>query len=114
MAITAVEAVVQTPVPTLGLLPAKIAVVVHTLWSVPATEVEGLASLVIVTVLSLTAQPPLEIVHLNTFAPTPKLDTPVLLAVASANVPVPLTTLHKPVPIPGLLPAKVAVGKQTF
>ena len=51
---------------------------------------------------------------MNTFAPTDKPLTVVLFTVASANVPVPLTTVHKPVPTVGKLPANVAVGKHTF
>jgi hypothetical protein len=112
--VTPTALLVQVPTPTVGELPAKVALSAHKVWFAPATEVEGVASLLIVTVLSLTAQPPFDIVHLKTFAPTLKLETPLLNKVASANVPVPLTTVHKPVPTAGTLPAKVAVGAHTF
>jgi hypothetical protein len=63
---TPASLLVHVPAPTLGTLPDKIEVVPHIVWSLPAIEVLGLASLVIVTVLSLDGHVPLEIVHLNT------------------------------------------------
>jgi hypothetical protein len=107
------EAVVHNPVPLIGLLPANIAVVKQVVWFVPATEGVGLANLVMVTVLSLGAQVPLEIVHLNTLAPMPKLDTLLLFEIGLFTVPAPLTNDHTPVPIAATLPLKVAVVAHT-
>jgi hypothetical protein len=55
----------QVPVPIVGTLPAKVVLLAHTICAAPALDTEGLASLVIVTVLSLGTQVPLEIVHLK-------------------------------------------------
>jgi hypothetical protein len=107
------EAVVHSPVPLIGLLPANIAVVKQVVWFIPATDGVGLANLVIVTVLSLGAQAPFEIVHLNTLAPMPKLDTLLLFEVGLFTVPAPLTNAHTPVPIVATLPFKLAVVAQT-
>ena len=73
----------------------------------------GKASLVIVTVLSEGGQTPFEIVHLNTLAPTPKLETLELACVFTAIVPAPLTNVHTPLPTTGTLPAKVALVAHT-
>ena len=105
--------VVHKPVPLTGLLPANTAVVKQVVWLVPATEGVGLANLVMVTVLSEGVQLPFEIVHLNTFAPTPKLETELLLAVGLLIVATPLTNVQKPLPTVGTFPFKVAVVAHT-
>jgi hypothetical protein len=66
-----------------------------------------------VMVLSEGGQTPFEIVHLNTFAPTPKLDTLELACVGTAIVPAPLTNVHTPLPTTGKLLAKVALVEHT-
>jgi hypothetical protein len=66
---------VHCPVPTVGVFPAKVKVVLQVLWSVPAFATVGVASLVIVTSLVEGVHVPLETVHLNTLIPTPKLVT---------------------------------------
>ncbi len=68
------------------------------------------ASLTVIVISSkLSAQTPLEIVHLNTLSPIPKAVTPELKALTSVIVPVPDTNVQVPVPTAGSLPAKVAV-----
>lgn len=52
------------------------------------------------------------IVQRNTISPLPKLVTLVLGFVGDVIVPVPLTNVHNPVPVVGVLPAKVAVVEQ--
>ncbi|TAD88366.1 MAG: hypothetical protein EAY75_05465 [Bacteroidetes bacterium] len=103
------EVVVHKPVPFTGLLPESIAVLKQVVWFNPATESVGLANLVMVTVLSEGVQPPLEIVHLNTLAPTPKLETVLVLEVGLLIVPAPLMSVHNPLPDVTLLPANIAV-----
>ena len=51
--------------------------------------------------------PPLAIVHLNVFAPTPNPVTPDVALVGVVIVAVPETTVHVPVPIVAVLPASV-------
>jgi hypothetical protein len=56
---------------------------------------------------------PLEIVHLNTFAPT---DNPFTVEVAEAGVaiiPVPEINVQNPLPVTGTFPAKVEFEVQT-
>jgi hypothetical protein len=53
----------QVPVPTTGLFPDRLTEVSQVVWFVPALAILGLASLVIVTVLSLDGQLPLLTVH---------------------------------------------------
>ena len=52
------------------------------------------------------------IVQRNTISPFPKLVTLVFGFVGEEMVPVPLTSDHKPIPVVGVLPAKVAVVEQ--
>jgi len=51
----------------------------------------------------------LVIVHLNVFAPIPKLVSPDVLEVGVVMVPVPDTRDHTPVPVVGLFHARVAI-----
>jgi hypothetical protein len=53
------------PVPTIGTTALNNALSAHTVCVLPAFATDGLASRVIVTVLSEGVQTPLEIVHLN-------------------------------------------------
>lgn len=58
----------------------------------------------------LSGQTPLLIVHLNTVvAPLVNPLTAEVLEAGTSADPVPLTVVHRPVPVPGALPAKVAV-----
>ena len=68
----------------------------------------GVAPTLMVTVLLLGGQTLLEIVHSNTFAPILNPLTDVLDNAEFENVPVPLTTVHVPVPVVGALADRVA------
>jgi hypothetical protein len=104
---------VHAPVPTVGILPAKAAVVAHTLWSGPAFDVVGDASRVIVTSSAELGHEPFVIVQRNVFAPTDKPVTPDVGEPGVVTDPVPAITVQAPVPTVGVLPAKVAVVAQT-
>ncbi len=54
-------------------------------------------------------QPEPLIVHLNVFAPTPNPVTADVGLVGVVNVAAPVTTVHNPVPLVGVFPARVAV-----
>lgn len=56
----------------------------------------------------------LEIVHSNTFGPTPNPVTPDVGDPGVVIVPVPLTSVQVPVPVVGVFPARVAVVPQTL
>ena len=103
--------ILHKPVPTIGLLPAKdVLVTLHSCWSNPASAMLGNASFVIVTSSILEPQKPLLIVHLNTvLVPAVKPVTLVVAELAAVIVHVPLTILHTPVPITGVLPIMFAV-----
>ncbi len=69
----------------------------------------GKALMIISTRSAEGGQDPLEIVHWNVFMPTLN---PVTLEVAEVGVvivPVPAMSVHKPVPVTGVFPAKVEV-----
>src|ERR1019366_10658535 len=104
--------VVHAPIPTAGLLPARVAtVVLHRSCAGPATETLGNLSEVMTTVLVEAAQapPPLVRVHLKVEeAPTVKPVTPELKAPGVVATPVPAVVVHAPTPTAGLLPARVA------
>ena len=103
---------VHVPLPTVGVLPPSVAVVAHTVWLVPASATVGLASTVMVTSSKESAQTPLEMVHLNTFAPSPNPVTPLVGEPGVVMVPVPFTSVHVPLPTVGALPPSVAVVAQ--
>ena len=80
---------------------------------VPAVEIVGGTSLIIVTVDVDGGHVPLDIVHWNEFAPNAN---PVITEVGEEGVvtiPLPETSVHTPVPTVGVFPAKVAVEAQT-
>ena len=66
----------------------------------------GVAPTLMVTVLLLGGQTLLEIVHSNTFAPILNPLTDVIAEAGLVNIPAPLTTVHAPVPILGVLADK--------
>ena len=107
---TAVPAVtVHNPVPTTGLLPARVVtVVLQRFWSTPALETSGAASTLMVTLLLVEGQTPLEIVHRKVdAAPGVSPVTPELNRVGVVTTPDPAVTVHAPVPGAGLFPARV-------
>ena len=67
---------------------------------------EGLLPTLMVTVPLLEGQTLLEIVHSNTLAPILNPLTDVIAEAGLVNVPAPLTTVHAPVPILGVLADK--------
>jgi hypothetical protein len=104
---------VHTPVPIVGVFPANVAVVPHTFWVLPAAAVVGGVTPVIVTWLVDEAHEPFEMLHSKTFAPEPKAVIPDVGEVGAVTVPAPLINVHVPLPVVGVLPAKVAVVPQT-
>ena len=60
----------------------------------------------------LAAQVPLVMVHTNVFTPVVKPVTPLFGLLAVVTTPVPAITVQAPIPITGVLAAKVAVGAQ--
>ena len=60
----------------------------------------------------LAAQVPLVMVHTKVFTPVVKPVTPLLGSLAVVTTPVPAITVQAPVPMVGVLAAKVAVGAQ--
>ena len=106
------DVTVQSPVPVVGVLPASVAVAAHIVWSGPALLVVGNWSLLIVIASVLGVQVPLLIVHTNVFTPVVKPVTPLVGFVGVVTVAVPAVTVQTPVPIIGLLAAKVDVALQ--
>jgi hypothetical protein len=102
--------IVHIPVPTRAVLPARVKVeVAHWVWSVPAAATVTAASFVSDT-SSFVEQVPFVIVQRRTVVlPAVTPVTVVVLSDASVIVPGPLTIVHKPVPVVGLLPANVNV-----
>ena len=104
---------VQVPVPTVGVFPASVVLLLQMLWFGPAAAVVGGATPVMVTVDVEGVQGGLSIVHINTFGPTPSPVTPEVSEEGVVIVPAPLTSVHVPVPTTAVFPAKVAVVEQT-
>jgi hypothetical protein len=100
---------VQVPVPTTGVFPAKVADVPQIVWSVPALETDGFPTNEISTASMEGPHGAFVIVHFNEYA-LPA--TPVNVEVGEVGVvivpPTPVTILHIPVPTIGVFPAKVA------
>jgi len=104
---------VHDPVPTVGVLPARVAVVEQTVWSGPALAVVGDAALVIVIVSLDEGQEALLMVHTNVLAPTDSAVTPEVALEGVVTEAVPAMTVHTPVPTVGALPARVEVVVHT-
>lgn len=102
---------VQVPVPTVGVLPAKVVLlaVIQSVWSGPAVATVGSALILIVTSSDKLAHAPPLMVQRNTLAPTARPVTPEVGDEGVVIVPLPLTKLQLPVPEVGVLPAKVVV-----
>ena len=109
------ETTVHKPVPTLGVFPARVAVVVlHKFWSGPASALTEPALTVNTTSSVDEAQGGLLIVQRKvTVVPALRPVTPEVGELGVVIVPVPETTVHCPVPTVGVLPARVAVVPQT-
>ena len=103
---------VQSPVPTVGVLAANVAVGEQIVWSAPAADVVGIWSTLMVMASVLGVQVPLLIVHTNVFTPVVKPVTPLVGELGVVTAPVPAVTVHNPVPTTGALAAKVEVAEQ--
>jgi hypothetical protein len=101
------------PDPTVAVLPASVAVVEQTVWSVPAFAAVGEASLVIVTLSEEAGHDPLLIVQTNVLAPTLRPVTPDAGLPGAVTAPVPAITVHVPVPTVAVFPASVVAVEQT-
>jgi hypothetical protein len=111
--VAAPDTSVQTPVPTAGVLPANVPLVAHKVCDGPAFEALGVASLLIATVDEEAGHKPLEMVHWKTLTPILKAVMPDVGDEGDVIIPLPETKLQAPVPITGVLPAKVAVVAHT-
>jgi len=100
---------VHVPIPTVGVLPAIIAFVAHTLWFGPAFATVGKPFIVIVTSSKEAVQGALLTVQRKTFAPMPRPVKPDVGDEGVVIVPLPLTSVQVPVPAVAVLPARVAV-----
>ena len=105
------DTTVHTPLPTAGVFPAKVAVVVlHKFWSEFALAAVAGAAIVITTSSVDAAQAPLLMVHLKVTLEGMVMPVTVELAEPGVvMVAVPETTLHSPVPVAGTLPERVVV-----
>ena len=103
---------VHNPVPTAGMLAAKVAVGLQIVWSIPAADVVGNWSTLMVIASVLGVHVPLLMVQVNVFTPVVKPVTPEVGLVGVVTVAVPAVTVHNPVPTVGVFAAKVAVGLQ--
>jgi len=101
------------PVPVTGVLALRVAVLAHTVCTVPALETVGGTSLVTVTVLADAGHTPFEIVHTNWFDPLLKPVTELFGKEVLITDAVPVITVQRPVPIAGVLALRVAVVEHT-
>jgi len=102
---------VQRPVaPAEGATAVKVTVLTQTAKSVPAFAV---TELLVMMTLSLDTQPRLTMVQRKVLAPAPRLETTVLYWLMFPKLPEPLTRVHVPVPVVGMLPDSVAELTQT-
>ena len=103
---------VHAPVPVAGVLAASVAVSAQIVWSPPAAEVVGNGSTFMVIVSVFAAQVPLLIDHTKVFTPVVRPVTPLVGDAGVVTTPVPVITVHAPVPVVGALAASVDVGLQ--
>ena len=103
---------VQSPVPTIAVFAAKVAVAEHIIWSGPADAAVGSGSTLIVIASTLGVQVPLLIVQVKVLIPEVIPVTPLVGDVGVVTDPVPAVTVHNPVPTVGVFAASVAVAEQ--
>lgn len=104
---------VHVPVPTEGVLPARVAVVVQTPKSVPAFAVVGASSRSIVIVSLEEGHDPLLVVQTNVLTPTESPVTPDVGLPVVVTEALPAMMVQVPVPTEGVFPARVAVDAHT-
>jgi len=97
---------VQTPLPMTGMLPDKVVFAAQTDWFVPALEVVG--RLLIMVTSSEAVQPFSDKVQRKIFEPGLMLVMVELKAEGVVMVAEPTTEVHKPVPVEGGVPERVA------
>jgi hypothetical protein len=103
----------QVPFPTLGVFPARVAVLAHMVCEIPANETVGDGSR-IMQVVAVEIQPGLIIDHRKTFVPVEIPVTPVVGWLGDVMTPVPLNNVQVPVPIDGGFAFKVVAEVQIF
>ncbi|TAD93739.1 MAG: hypothetical protein EAY75_00810 [Bacteroidetes bacterium] len=103
----------QVPVPTVGVLPVKVAVVKHTLKLLATVATVGEARRVTVMSALVEGQAVPVIVQRNTLAPKPRFVTAVVALFGLAKVAPPLITVQVPVPKVGELAVKVVFVTHT-
>ena len=108
----------HAPVPTLGVLPAMVALpgLLQMVWLEPALAVVGAGFAVTVISLVLAEQGALVMVQRNTYDPAVVI--PVMLVLRAAGLAIeavtgPLTWVHAPTPVVGLLAAMTALPLDT-
>jgi hypothetical protein len=102
----------QTPVPVAGIFPFNDEAEEHIVKSSPASATVGSGSMLIVISSVEEIHVPFEIVHRNVFTPTLNPVTAEAGEAGIVTVPVPVITVHAPVPITGVFAARVAVVVQ--
>ena len=102
------ESTFHVPIPTVGIFPLKSAepAEIQTVWSVPANDVVGLSSTVIVT-SETEVQVPSVIAHSNTLSPVFKPVTMELGDKELLKTPAPEIKVQKPEPAVGVFAANV-------
>ena len=108
------ERIVHSPVPTVGVFPARMVEVLQMFWSNPALAVVGGVVVLLVIMISSVevGQEPPEIVHLSVVEPKPIAVSPELGEEGVVIVAVPEILVHVPVPVVATLPASVVVVAQ--
>ena len=107
------ETNVHDPVPAVGVLPARVAVVAHTVWSILALAIVVLPFLVITISSEDATHGALDIVHLKVTEPVIKPVIPEEGELGEVMVPIPKTLVHNPVPVEGIFPARLVEEAQT-
>jgi hypothetical protein len=99
---------VQVPVPVTAGFPASVSVKSQTVLSGPAKDIVGKSSRVIIISSTDGAHAPFAIFHRNVFAPGLNPVTSEVGEEGVITVAVPVITVHVPVPVTGVFPARVS------
>jgi hypothetical protein len=104
----------QPPVPVTGGVAARVAVLLHTVWSGPAKAVLGGGFTTIVISSVEGGQPGSVILHRSVFDPIPRFITAEFGSNELTMVAAPPTRLHWPVPIMAVFAARIEVAVHIF